>query len=78
MLISRTHGKAPPTKRPRYDAVFRAESLGLASESRSAQATAHTLNIRPGLIYQAGNPIPADPVEAAEVRALRMANKRLV
>jgi len=30
--------KAPPTKRPSYDAAFRAEALRLASESRSAQA----------------------------------------
>ena len=27
--------KAPPLKRPRYDAAFRAEALRLASESRS-------------------------------------------
>ena len=72
--------KAPPTKRPSYDAVFRAEALSLASESRSAQAAARALNIRPELLYhwQRGRPIPADPAEAAEVRALRMANKRLV
>ena len=44
--------KAPPTKRPSYDAVFRAEALRLASESRSAQAAAHALNIRPELLYQ--------------------------
>ena len=30
--------KAPPTKRPRYDAAFRAEALRLASESRSTLA----------------------------------------
>ena len=63
MLISRTHGKAPPTKRPRYGAVFRAEALGLASESRSAQAAARALNIRPGLLLPvaAGSPILRTP-----------------
>ena len=81
MLISRTHGKKLPTKRPRYDAAFCAEALRLACESRSAQAAARALNIRPELLYQwqraAQAPLPADPAEAAEVRALRMANKRL-
>jgi len=73
--------KAPPPKRPRYDAAFRAEALRLARESRSAQAAARALNIRPELLYQwqraAQAPLPADPAEAAEVRALRTANKRL-
>ena len=82
MLISRTHGKAPPTKRPSYDAAFRAEALCLASESRSAQAAARALNIHPELLYQWQRadqvPLPADPAEAAEVRALRTANRRLV
>lgn len=71
----------PTPKRRRYDAAFRAEALRLASESRSAQAAARALNIRPELIYQwqkaAQAPLPADPGEAAEVRALRTANKRL-
>ena len=73
--------KDPPKKRPRYDAAFRAEALRLARESRSAQAAARALNIRPELLYQwqraAQAPLPADPAEAAEVRALRTANKRL-
>ena len=73
--------KAPLTKRVRYDAAFRAEALRLARESRSAQAAARALNIRPELLYQwqraAQSPLPADPAEAAEVRALRTANKRL-
>ena len=76
--------KAPPTKRPRYDAAFRAEALRLASESRSTLAAARALNIDAKRIYAwqkaAQAPLPADPAEAAEaaeVRALRMANKRL-
>ena len=75
-------GKASPSKRPRYDAAFRAEALRLASESRSAQVAARALNSRPELLYRwqraAQAPLPADPTEAAEVRALRTANKRLV
>ena len=71
----------PTPKRRRYDAAFRAEALRLATESRSAQAAARALNIRSELIYQwqkaAQAPLPADPAEAAEVRALRTANKRL-
>ena len=81
MLISRTHGKAPPTKRPNYGAAFRAEALSLASESRSAQAAARALNIRPGLLYQwqqtAQASLPAVPAEAGEVRTLRTADKQL-
>ena len=37
--------KAPTSKRPRYDAAFRAEALRLASESRSTLAAARALNI---------------------------------
>ena len=33
----------PPAKRRRYDAVFRAEALRLAGESRSTQAAARPL-----------------------------------
>ena len=73
--------KAPPPKWPRYDAAFRAETLRLASESRSTLAAARALNIDPKRLYawqKAGQlPLPADPAEAAEVRALRTANKRL-
>lgn len=73
--------KAPPTKRPRYDAAFRAEALRLATESRSTLAAARALNIDPKRLYAwqkaAQQPLPADPTEAAEVRALRQANKRL-
>ena len=72
--------KAPPTKRPRYDAAFRAEALRLASESRSTLAAARALNIDPKRLYAwqkaAQQPLPADPAEAAE-GALRQANKRL-
>ena len=73
--------KASSFKRPRYDAAFRAEALRLASESRSTLAAARALNINAKLLYQwqkaAQQPLPADPAEAAEVRALRLANKRL-
>ena len=73
--------KAPPTKRPRYDSAFRAKALRLASESRSTQAAARALTIDAKPIYAwqkaAQLPLPADPAEAAEVRALRAANKRL-
>ena len=73
--------KAPPTKRPRYDAAFRAEALRLASESRSTLAAARALNIDPKRLYAwqkaAQLPLSTDPVEAAEVRALRAANKQL-
>lgn len=44
--------KAPSSKRPRYDAVFRAETLRLASGSRSALAAARALNINAELLYQ--------------------------
>ncbi len=73
--------KAPPTKRPRYDAAFRAEALRLASESRSTLAAARALNSDPKRLYAwqkaAQQPLPTDPTEAAEVRALCQANKRL-
>ena len=45
--------KASPTKRPRYDAVFRAEALRLASESRSTLVAARALNIDPKRLYAA-------------------------
>ena len=73
--------KAPPMNRPRYDAAFRAEALQLASESRSTLAAARALNIDAKRIYAwqkaAQLPLSADPAEAAEVRVLRSANKRL-
>ena len=43
--------KAPPPKRPRCDAAFRAEALRLTSESRSTLTTAATLNIDPKRLY---------------------------
>ena len=74
-------GKAPPPKRPRHDAAFRAEALCLASESRPTLAAARALNINAKLLYQwqkaTPKPLPTNPAEAAEVRALRTANKRL-
>ena len=73
--------KAPPTKRPRYDAAFRAEALRLANESRSTLAAARALSSDAKRIYAwqkaAQVALPADPAEATEVRALRTANKRL-
>ena len=68
-------------KRRKYDEAFKTEALRVARESRSTQAAARALNIRPKLIYEwqkaAQPPLPADPVEAAEVRQLRAANRRL-
>lgn len=73
--------KEKTDNRRKYDAAFRAEALRLAAESRSTPAAARALNVRPELLYQwqraARAPLPADPAEAAEVRALRTANKRL-
>ena len=43
--------KAPPTKRPRYDAAFRAEALRLASENRSTLVAARALNIDAKRLY---------------------------
>ena len=42
----------PPATRWRYDAAFRAETLRLATESRSTQAAARALHIDPKLIYK--------------------------
>ena len=76
-----THGKAPAPKRPRYDAILRAEALRLTNESRSTLAAARALSIDAKRLYAwqkaAQSPLPADPAEAAEVRALRTVNKRL-
>ena len=81
MLTSQPHGKSSTDQLPRYDAAFRAEALRLASESRSTLAAARALNIDAKGLYAwqkaAQQPPPADPVEAAEVRAPRAANKRL-
>ena len=72
---------APYSKRPRYDEAFCAEALRLASESRSTLAAARALNIDAKRLYAwqkaAQQLLPADPAEAAEVRTLRAANKRL-
>ena len=75
-----------PTKRRRYDAVFRTEALRLAGESRSIQAAASALNIDPKRLYkwqkEALTPVAAargaelDPATAAELRQLRVANRR--
>ncbi len=36
----------------KYDAVFQAEALRVASESHSTQAAAHILNLNPKLLYK--------------------------
>ena len=69
-----------PIKRRRYDAVFRAEALRLAGESRSIQAAAHALNIDPKRLYKwnkealtsvaAARGVELDPTTAAELRQL--------
>ena len=73
--------KAPSTKRPRYEAAFRAEALRLVSESCSTLAAARAINIDAKRLYAwqkaAQPPFPADPAEAAGLRALHAANKRL-
>jgi transposase len=70
-----------PDKRRKYDAAFKAEALRVASESRSTQAAARALNLNPKLLYkwqqEALPALPSDAAEAAEVRHLRAANKRL-
>ena len=43
--------KAPPLKRPRYDATFRDEALRLASEGRSTLVAARALNIDAKRLY---------------------------
>ena len=72
--------KVSSSKRPRHDAAFRAESLRLTSESYSTLAAARALNIDPKRLYAwqkaAQQPLPTAPAEAAEVRALRTANRR--
>ena len=75
-----------PSTRRRYDAAFRAETLRLASESRSTQAAARALNIDPKRLYkwqkEALTPVAAargaalDLATAAELRQLRAANRR--
>ena len=64
---------APSSKRPCYDAVFRAETLRLASESRSALAAARALNINAKLLYQwqkaAQQPLPAGGRRGTALRA---------
>ena len=69
--------------RRKYDDAFKAETLRLATESRSTQAAAQQLSISSKLLYrwqQAQTVAEVGNVEMArdpEVRALRPANKRL-
>ena len=44
--------KVPPTKRPHFDAAFRAEILQVDSESRFTLAAACSLNIDAKRLYQ--------------------------
>jgi len=74
--------KKTPDKRRKYDDVFKAEALRLASESRSTQAAAQQLGISPKLLYrwqQAQLIAEVGSVEVArdpEVRQLRAQLKR--
>lgn len=73
-------------KRVKYDAVFRAEALRLAEQSRSVAAAARALNIRAKLIYDwqkaaltpaaAASGANLDAATAAELRQLRAENRR--
>ena len=75
-----------PDNRRKCDAVFRAEALRLAEQSRSTQAAARALNIDPKRLYQwqkaAQTPVAAalgaalDPATAAELRQLRALARR--
>ena len=75
-----------PDNRRKYDAVFRAEALRLAEQSRSTQAATRVLNIDPKRLYQwqkaAQTPVAAalgtaqDPDTAAELRQLRALARR--
>ena len=75
-----------PDNRRKYDAVFRAEALRLAEQSRSTQAAARALNIDPKRLYQwqkaAQTPVAAalgtalDPDTATELRQLRALARR--
>ncbi|WP_324680890.1 transposase [Hymenobacter sp. GOD-10R] len=63
-----------PRKRHRYDIVFRAEVLRLASESRSTQAAARQLGISPKLLYKrqkATQPVLEVGIEESESVAMR-------
>ena len=51
MVRAKENG-ALPDQRRKYDKAFKAETLHLASESRSAQAAAHALGTRPMLRYR--------------------------
>ena len=77
-----TSSGASPDKQRKYDKVFKTEALRLASESRSIQAAARGLGIRPKLLYrwqQAQLVAEVGRVKVArdpEVRALRARLKR--
>ncbi|WP_375374046.1 transposase [Hymenobacter sublimis] len=78
---TKTNG-ASPDKRRKYDEAFKAEAPRLASESRSTQAAARQLGIRPKRLYRwqqaqlvaevGSEEVARDP----EVRALRARLKR--
>ncbi|MBF9221333.1 transposase [Hymenobacter ruricola] len=80
-MAAKTSGTSPG-KRRKYDEVFKAEALRLASESRSTQAAARQLGISPKLLYRwqqaqlvaevGSEEVARDP----EVRALRARLKR--
>ena len=82
VIATRTN-EALPDKRRKYDETFKAETLRLASESRSTRAAARQLGISPKLLYrwqQAQVVAEVGGVKVTrdlEFRALRAANERL-
>ena len=78
MLISPSHGKSPSyeTAALRCGLPRRSPAAGQRKPLHASRAS----NIDPKRLYSwqkaAQPPLPTDPTEAAEVRALRAANKR--
>ena len=71
---------ASPDQRRKYDEAFKAEALRPASESRSTQAAARQLGIRPKLLYRwqpAQLVAEAGSVEVARAPEVRPAGRRL-
>ncbi|WP_345053825.1 transposase [Hymenobacter glaciei] len=62
---------ASPDKRRKYDEVFKAEALRLATESRSTQAAARQLGISPKLLYRWQQAQLVAEVGSVEVAATR-------
>ena len=81
MLISQLHGKSPSHETAAVGCGLPHRSPALGQRKPLDAGPARALNIDPKRLYAwqkaAQQPLPADPTEAAEVRALRQANKRL-